>query len=227
MRHKYKLIISVFVLALVANFALAHDEPTTTTTGTTTQQTAKTKLREAKTKAITAVGQNQVRRAQKAFDKLSAILDRMKTKRAALTGTSTDITQLDALIAKAETQKTDAQTALNDVKTKLAAMTTALTTATTSTTAVAPKQQVKDFMASVKVLKTKLIAFHKTLQQMVPILSTEVKAQKVEDESSDDAQKVENENETQKVENKSSDDNTTNTTNTNTSGTNAAEQEND
>jgi hypothetical protein len=171
---------------------------TTTTTNTTTQfftricdgpngeiktllkklEDKRAKEREDRIKEIGKIYQNQIDRAQKAIDNLSKIIDRIKAKRALVTNTD-DLASLDALIAKAETQKATCQTALADVKAKADAIKATLTDAKTNTDSMADvptatvtglKQQVKEFQTLVLTLKKDLIALHSTLQQTVKIM---------------------------------------------------------
>lgn len=199
MRNKYKFIAVSATLVAVLSFgtiAFAHETTgtsTDSTTGSTTStnkseeavRTAKLMVREAKAKAMAKIYQNQIDRAQKALDKLQIIIDRIKAQRAKMTTTSTtDLAAIDALITKAETQKTTVQTDLNNIKAKAAALQAALTTTSASTTTLAPKQPVKDFQTSVKILKKDTITLHNTLKQIVKQMKSLNKPTKSDDNES-------------------------------------------
>src|SRR5581483_10953147 len=93
---------------------------TETTTSTTTKtnkdhpilqklQDARIKERQKRIELIAGVYKTQIDRAQKAIDNMQKIIDRIKAQRAKMTtGSTQDLADLDALIAKAETQKKDA-----------------------------------------------------------------------------------------------------------------------
>jgi uncharacterized protein YlxW (UPF0749 family) len=134
--------------------------------------------RQAKIREISKVYQNQIDRAQKSIDKLQNIIDRIKAQRTKMSASASaeDLAALDVLITKAQTQKDESVTALAALKVKADAIKATLNAVTTDTSngtdtdtanITKMKQQVKEFQASVKELKKKLIALHTTLNQIV------------------------------------------------------------
>jgi hypothetical protein len=140
---------------------------------------------------------NQISRSQKELDRMSVLIDRIKAQRAKLTAattstgdtatstapaiSSTDLAKVDDMITKAETLKKKIETDIADAKTKEAALVgsakkvedtinteTSTTAPVVNTAAPTPViQSVKDFQASMKVLKKDLITLHTSLQDIV------------------------------------------------------------
>ncbi|MBX4205436.1 MAG: hypothetical protein KW788_04645 [Candidatus Doudnabacteria bacterium] len=141
---------------------------------------------------LQSMAKNQIARAQKELDRMQDIITRIKLQRAKLgvtttttataTGTevtpSADLAKIDEMIAKAEELKKKIDTEIADAKLKQAAILGTLpkvedkidssTTVDTSTTApTVVVQSVREFQASMKLIKKDLNALHQNLQQIV------------------------------------------------------------
>jgi hypothetical protein len=148
---------------------------------------------------------NQISRAQKELDRMQGIITRIKAQRAKLgsstTGTNTasaissaDLAKIDDMITKAETLKKKIEIDIADAKAKEATLVgsvkkvedrinteTSVTTPVTNTAAPAPVvQSVKDFQASMKILKKDLMTLHTSLQDIVKAMRKAVKLPETE-----------------------------------------------
>ena len=157
----------------------------------------RTKREKNRIKDLQNLAQNQINRAQKELDRFQLIIERIKVQRAKLTATSSsaDLTKIDDMITKAVTLQTKIAAELADAKTKQVAIGATLpkvetsinsdTSTTISTNTTAPTlviQSVKDFQASIKVLKKDLITLHGNLQQIVKLMKKQVQTMETESE---------------------------------------------
>lgn len=105
---------------------------------------------------------NQVTRSERAYERLSAILDKIETRRDKVAEKAgVNLTQADALIKKAQAQKVALKISLDKAVTAQAAL---------KEESEDPAASVKAFMLSMKDLKTKIVEFHKTLHDAVQAL---------------------------------------------------------
>jgi hypothetical protein len=118
--------------------------------------------RQVRVAAILRLMDNQIDRASKAIDRLDKIMQRIQTRRDKLAEKEgVDLAKVDALIETAKKQKADAQEALRKAKADWEAFKNA------SGEDGDPRAAGKAFMASIRDLNKKLIAFHKSLNEVV------------------------------------------------------------
>lgn len=105
---------------------------------------------------------NQINRAEKAIARLDQIMERIQSRRDKLAEKEgVDLTKVDALIVTAEKQKVEAQEAIRKAKAAWETFQAA------SDNDGDPRAAGKAFMESMRDVNKKLIAFHKTLHEIV------------------------------------------------------------
>lgn len=126
--------------------------------------------------------EGQIARATKALDRLSLILDKIEAKSKEMPAGS-DMTQVNASIAKAKTQEAAIKVAIEKSHTgfEVLAETKVEDTSddepSTSQPVKAAKQAVTTYMTSIRDVKRRLIEFHKTLQETVKLMRAAAKVE--------------------------------------------------
>lgn len=173
MRNKIKSIIATSMLfGMLVGIAPVMAQDSTSTTQTTEQKAreareAKLRVRKAKAQGVTRVAETQIARAQNALNKIETLIKRIEAMEAKLEGSDADLAKLETAITAALTQKETLEKDLATAKEKSKALIDAINNASTDTALQAPRQAVREFQASMRVVKTDLTKLKTSLRQIV------------------------------------------------------------